>query len=50
MLARPTGPGSLLLYCGSREVAEDLTQEAPLRVWTHCSTVPTMSRPDRFSR
>jgi RNA polymerase sigma factor (sigma-70 family) len=45
----PSLYGSLLLYCGSREVAEDLTQETLLRVWRHWSTVSVMSRPDRWA-
>jgi DNA-directed RNA polymerase specialized sigma24 family protein len=48
-LLHPSLYGALLLYCGSREVAEDLTQETLLRVWRHWSTVSTMSRPDRWA-
>jgi RNA polymerase sigma-70 factor (sigma-E family) len=45
----PSLYGALLLYCGSRELAEDLTQETLLRVWRHWSRVSTMSRPDRWA-
>jgi RNA polymerase sigma-70 factor, ECF subfamily len=45
----PSLYGALLLYCGSREVAEDLTQETLLRVWRHWATVSAMSRPDRWA-
>ncbi len=45
----PSLYGSLLLYCGSREVAEDLTQETLLRVWRHWPKVSVMSRPDRWA-
>jgi RNA polymerase sigma-70 factor (ECF subfamily) len=45
----PSLYGALLLYCGSREVAEDLTQETLLRVWRHWTTVSAMSRPDRWA-
>ncbi|HEY5011813.1 MAG TPA: sigma factor, partial [Acidimicrobiia bacterium] len=41
--------GALLLYCGSREVAEDLTQETLLRVWRHWASVSAMDRPDRWA-
>lgn len=41
--------GALLLYCGSREVAEDLTQETLLRVWRQWASVSAMDRPDRWA-
>lgn len=41
--------GALFLYCGSRETAEDLTQETLLRVWRNWATVSTMERPDRWA-
>lgn len=45
----PSIYGALLLYCGSREVAEDLTQETLLRVWRHWASVSVMDRPDRWA-
>jgi RNA polymerase sigma factor (sigma-70 family) len=45
----PSLYGVLLLYCGSREVAEDLTQETLLRVWTRWGSVSVMDRPDRWA-
>jgi RNA polymerase sigma-70 factor (ECF subfamily) len=41
--------GALFLYCGSRETAEDLTQETLLRVWRNWATVSTMEWPDRWA-
>jgi RNA polymerase sigma-70 factor (ECF subfamily) len=41
--------GALFLYCGSRETAEDLTQETLLRVWRNWASVSTMDRPDRWA-
>jgi RNA polymerase sigma-70 factor (ECF subfamily) len=41
--------GALFLYCGSRETAEDLTQETLLRVWRDWASVSTMERPDRWA-
>jgi RNA polymerase sigma factor (sigma-70 family) len=41
--------GALFLYCGSRETAEDLTQETLLRVWRDWASVSTMDRPDRWA-
>ena len=41
--------GALLLYCGSRELAEDLVQETLLRVWRHWSSVSAMDHPDRWA-
>jgi RNA polymerase sigma-70 factor (ECF subfamily) len=41
--------GALFLYCGSRETAEDLTQETLLRVWRNWASVSTMERPDRWA-
>ena len=45
----PSLYGALLLYCGSRELAEDLTQEALLRVWRNWASVAAMDRPDRWA-
>jgi RNA polymerase sigma factor (sigma-70 family) len=45
----PSLYGALLLYCGSREVAEDLTQETLLRVWRQWGAVRAMDRPDRWA-
>jgi RNA polymerase sigma factor (sigma-70 family) len=45
----PSLYGALLLYCGSRELAEDLTQETLLRVWRNWASVSTMDRPDRWA-
>ena len=41
--------GAFALYCGSTEVAEDLTQETLLRVWKHWESVSEMDRPDRWA-
>lgn len=41
--------GALLLYCGSRELAEDLTQETLLRMWRQWPAVSAMDRPDRWA-
>jgi RNA polymerase sigma factor (sigma-70 family) len=46
---QPTVYGALLLYCGSRETAEELTQETLARVWEHWSEVTAMERPDRWA-
>ena len=46
---QPAVYGALLLYCGSRETAEELTQETLARVWEHWSTVSTMDQPDRWA-
>jgi len=45
----PSIYGALLLYCGSRELAEDLTQETLLRVWRKWAAVSAMDRPDRWA-
>jgi RNA polymerase sigma-70 factor (sigma-E family) len=45
----PSIYGALLLYCGNREVAEDLTQETLLRVWRKWAAVSAMDRPDRWA-
>jgi len=45
----PSLYGALVLYCGSRELAEDLTQETLLRVWREWPAVSTMDRPDRWA-
>lgn len=36
----------LTVYCGDREVARDLTQEALARAWLHWRRVRRMERPD----
>jgi RNA polymerase sigma factor (sigma-70 family) len=41
--------GALALYCGNTELAEDLTQETLLRVWTHWESVSETDRPDRWA-
>jgi RNA polymerase sigma factor (sigma-70 family) len=46
---QPAVYGALLLYCGSRETAEELTQETLARVWEHWSEVATMDQPDRWA-
>jgi DNA-directed RNA polymerase specialized sigma24 family protein len=46
---QPAVYGALLLYCGERELAEDLTQETLARVWEHWSSVSTMEYPDRWA-
>jgi RNA polymerase sigma factor (sigma-70 family) len=46
---QPAVYGALLLYCGSREMAEELTQETLARVWEHWSEVSTMEQPDRWA-
>jgi len=46
---QPAVYGALLLYCGSRETAEELTQETLARVWEHWSEVATMEQPDRWA-
>jgi RNA polymerase sigma factor (sigma-70 family) len=45
----PSLYGALVLYCGSAELAEDLTQETLLRVWRQWETVSTMEHPDRWA-
>jgi len=37
------------LYCGSADVADDLTQETLLRVWKHWRSVSGMEHPDRWA-
>ena len=46
---QPAVFGALALYCGSTEIAEDLTQETLLRVWKHWQSVAEMDRPDRWA-
>ncbi len=46
---QPAVFGALLLYCGSRETAEELTQETLARVWENWSSVSTMEHPDRWA-
>jgi RNA polymerase sigma factor (sigma-70 family) len=41
--------GALVLYCGSPELAEDLTQETLLRVWREWESVSAMEYPDRWA-
>ena len=41
--------GALFLYCGSREIAEELTQETLARVWEHWASVSMMEHPDRWA-
>ncbi len=40
----------LTLYCGDRELARDLTQEALARVWLHWRKVGRMDRPDLWAK
>jgi RNA polymerase sigma factor (sigma-70 family) len=46
---QPAVYGALLLYCGSRDTAEELTQETLARVWEHWSEVTTMEQPDQWA-
>lgn len=46
---QPAVYGALLLYCGSRETAEELTQETLARVWENWSSVSMMDHPDRWA-
>jgi RNA polymerase sigma factor (sigma-70 family) len=46
---QPSVFGALAFYCGSTELAEDLTQETMLRVWKHWDSVSAMGRPDRWA-
>ena len=46
---QPSVFGALAFYCGSIELAEDLTQETLLRVWKHWASVSAMDRPDRWA-
>ncbi len=41
--------GALLLYCGDRDLAEDLTQETLLRVWRRWDAVSGMDSPERWA-
>jgi RNA polymerase sigma factor (sigma-70 family) len=45
----PSLYGALVLYCGSPELAEDLTQETLLRVWREWESVSAMEHPDRWA-
>ena len=45
----PSLYGALVLYCGSSELAEDLTQETLLRVWREWEAVSAMEFPDRWA-
>jgi RNA polymerase sigma factor (sigma-70 family) len=45
----PSIYGALVLYCGSPELAEDLTHETLLRVWREWSSVSMMEHPDRWA-
>lgn len=40
----------LTLYCGDRETARDLTQEALARAWVHWRKVRRLDRPDLWVR
>jgi RNA polymerase sigma-70 factor (ECF subfamily) len=46
---QPAVFGALALYCASEELAEELTQETMLRVWTNWASVAEMERPDRWA-
>lgn len=46
---QPAVFGALALYCGSTDLAEELTQETLLRVWKHWESVAEMERPDRWA-
>jgi len=46
---QPAVYGALLLYCGSRDTAEELTQETLARVWEHWAEVTTMEHPDQWA-
>jgi RNA polymerase sigma factor (sigma-70 family) len=46
---QPAVFGALVLYCGSTDLAEELTQETLLRVWKHWESVSEMDRPDRWA-
>ena len=46
---QPAVFGALALYCGSTDLAEELTQETLLRVWKHWESVSEMDRPDRWA-
>jgi RNA polymerase sigma factor (sigma-70 family) len=46
---QPAVFGALALYCGSTDLAEELTQETLLRVWKHWELVSEMDRPDRWA-
>jgi RNA polymerase sigma factor (sigma-70 family) len=46
---QPAVFSALALYCGSAELAEDLTQETLLRVWEHWESVSEMERPERWA-
>ena len=46
---QPAVFSALALYCGSTDLAEDLTQETLLRVWKHWHAVSEMERPDRWA-
>jgi RNA polymerase sigma factor (sigma-70 family) len=41
--------GSLTLYCGDRGVAEELAQEALVRVWERWGTVSRMASPEAWT-
>lgn len=41
--------GSLTLYCGDRHVAEEIAQEALVRVWERWSSVGQMASPEAWS-
>jgi RNA polymerase sigma-70 factor (ECF subfamily) len=41
--------GSLTLYCGDRGVAEELTQEALVRVWERWDKVSRMASPEAWT-
>lgn len=40
--------GLLSLYCGDREVAEELAQEALVRLWSHWDRVSTLGSPSAW--
>jgi RNA polymerase sigma-70 factor, ECF subfamily len=42
--------GQAYVLTGSREVAQDLTQEALLRAWSHWDSVSTMENPEAWTR
>jgi len=46
---RPRLVGSLTLYCGDRQAAEDLAQEALVRVWMKWKKVSRMNSPEAWT-
>lgn len=46
---RPRLVGSLTLYCGDRQIAEDLAQEALVRTWMKWKKVSDMASPEAWT-